>query len=159
VIKSVALGVVCLAGLGAIATVGKKPTLLPVPDVAMPVVAGNKADRLPIRPQQTILANAHAADIVYVPSAEEEEPITSPQSASEEAVRPPSHDVAPRYSPTSHNHKSKAAKRKVRSPRQAKKQLVEEPPKPLTEVKVECRSDGLQPLLAKLNLPCITVQR
>src|SRR5882757_1919800 len=45
VIKTVALGVVCLAGLGAIAAAAKKSTSAP-PEIIRPVVAGNKADRL-----------------------------------------------------------------------------------------------------------------
>ena len=154
-IKTIALGVVCLAGLAAIVAVGKRPTPLPVSDVVMPVVAGNKADRLPIQPKQAILANADAADIVNVPSAEEEL-VTPPQPASKEEVRPSSNDIV-RHA--AHENRAKVAKQKVRNPQHPKEQPAEVPPKPLTEVRVECRSDGLQPLLAKLNLPCITVQR
>ena len=46
-IRTVALGVVCLAGLGAIAAAAKKSPPLP-PEVVMPLVGGNKADRLPL---------------------------------------------------------------------------------------------------------------
>jgi hypothetical protein len=44
VIRTVALGVVCLAGLGAIAAAAKKSPPPQPAEVGFPVVAGNKAD-------------------------------------------------------------------------------------------------------------------
>jgi hypothetical protein len=46
VIRTVALGVVCLAGLGALAAAAKRPPLLQPAEVVFPIVAGSKADRL-----------------------------------------------------------------------------------------------------------------
>jgi hypothetical protein len=46
VIRIVALGAVCLAGLGAIAAVPNKSPPPQPAEVIFPVVAGNKADRL-----------------------------------------------------------------------------------------------------------------
>jgi hypothetical protein len=51
VIRTVALGVVCLAGLGAIAAAAKKPSLPQPAEVVFPKVAGSKADRLPLIPR------------------------------------------------------------------------------------------------------------
>jgi hypothetical protein len=67
VIRTVALGVVCLAA----------------PEIVMPVVAGNKADRLPIIIHQDALANAEKVDVVYVPFTEQDQ-ITPPPSAPQE---------------------------------------------------------------------------
>jgi hypothetical protein len=68
VIRTVALGVVCLAGLGAIAAAAKKSTPpSPSPEVVFPVVVGNKTDRLPIRTKQDTLTDTDKIDVVYVP--------------------------------------------------------------------------------------------
>jgi len=70
VIRTVALGVVCLAGLGAIAAAAKKSPP-PPPGVVMPVVAGNKADRLPLVIKQDTPTEAEKVDVVYVPPSEQ----------------------------------------------------------------------------------------
>ena len=57
-IRTVALGVVCLTGLGAIAAVAKKSPPPPPAEVVMPVVAGNKGDRLPFKINQDTLTEA-----------------------------------------------------------------------------------------------------
>jgi hypothetical protein len=96
VIKTVAFGVVCLAGLGAIATAPNKPAPLSVPDVAMPVAVGNRADRLPIHTNQKIVASADTADIAYVPTTENDE-VPLPQSAVKEIARPVREATEPRH--------------------------------------------------------------
>src|SRR5258708_579946 len=65
VIRAVALGVVCLAGLGVIAAAAKKSAPAPAPEVVMPVVAGNKADRLPLVINQDTPTAAERVDVVY----------------------------------------------------------------------------------------------
>jgi hypothetical protein len=158
VIKAVALGVICLAGVGAIATAAKKPIPSSAPDVAMPVMVGNKADRLPVHTNQKMIASADAADVVLVPTSDKDE-VSPPQSTPKEPARPETADIAPRYPHASHERKAKMVKHARPIARHAKKQLAEASRKPLSEITEECRSDGLQPLLAKLNLPCITVRR
>jgi hypothetical protein len=70
VIRTVALGVVCLAGLGAIAAAAKKSPPLP-PEVVMPLVVRNKADRLPLKKMnQDTPTEAKKVDVVYVPLGE-----------------------------------------------------------------------------------------
>ena len=157
-IKAVALGVICLAGVGAIATATKKPTPLSAPDVALPVMAGNKADRLPLHTNQKIVASADVADVVIVPTSDKDE-VSPPQSTPKEPARPETADIAPRHPHASHERKAKVVPHARRIAGHAKKQVAEAPRRPLSEITEECRSGGLEPLLAKLNLPCITVRR
>jgi hypothetical protein len=153
VIRTVALGVVCLAGLGAIAAAAKKSPP-PPPDVVMPVVAGNKADRLPLIINRDTLTDAEKVDVVYV-SPSEQGQADLPPPASQERASPPHHVIAPRHWHDPHDLKAKAAKQGTGSTKQAKKRSADQPPKRVSEVK-QCRSDGLDPLLRKLNLapPC-----
>jgi hypothetical protein len=154
VIRTVALGVVCLAGLGAIAAAAKKSPPPPPPEVVMPVVAGNKADRLPLIINQDTLTDIEKVDVVYVPSTEQDR-ITLPESAPQEPASPPHRDITRRHGHDPHDLKAKAAKQRTSSTKQSKKRSADHPPKQVREVK-ECRSDGLDPLLRKLNLspPC-----
>lgn len=152
-IRSVALGVACLAGLGAIATAAKKSPL-PPPEAVMPVVAGNKADRLPLIINRDTSTDAEKVDVVYVPPSEEGQAGLPPPPASQERASPPHHVIAPRHWHDPHDLKAKAAKQGT-STKQAKKRSADQPPKRVSELK-QCRSDGLDPLLRKLNLapPC-----
>ena len=151
-IRTVALGVACLAGLGAIAAAAIKSP--PPPEVVMPVVAGNKADRLPLIINQYKLADVEKVDVVYVPPSEQGQ-AGLPLPASQERASPPHHVIAPRHWHDPHDVKDKAAKQGTSSTKQAKKRPADQPPERVSEVK-QCRSDGLDPLLRKLNLapPC-----
>jgi hypothetical protein len=150
--RTVALGVACLAGLGAMAAAAIKSP--PPPEVVMPVVAGNKADRLPLIINQYRLADFEKVDVVYVPPSEQWQ-AGLPPPASQEGASPPHHVIAPRHWHAPHDLKAKAAKQETSSTKQAKKRSADEPSKRVSEVK-QCRSDGLDPLLRKLNLapPC-----
>ena len=154
-IRTVALGVVCLTGLGAIAAIAKKSPPPPPAEVVMPVVAGNKADRLPLIINQDTPTDAEKVDVVYVPSTEQDR-ISLPQSAPKEAASPPHHVIAPRHWHDPHDLQVKAAKQRTSSTKQAEKRSADQPPKQVSGVKECRRSDGLQPLLIKLNLspPC-----
>ena len=151
-IRTVALGVVCLAGLGAIAAAAKKSP--PPPEVVMSVVAGNKADRLPLKINQNTPTEAEKVDVVYVPPSEQSQ-AGLPPPAPNEAASPPHREITPRHWHDPHDLKSRAAKQKASSVKQSNKAPAGSPPKQVTEVK-QCRSDGLDPLLRKLNLapPC-----
>jgi hypothetical protein len=153
VIRAVALGVICLAGLGAIAAAAKRSTP-PPPEVVMPVVAGNKADRLPLIINQDTLTAAAKVDVVYVPPSEQGQ-AALPSPALHETATPPHPDITPRHWHDPRDLKAKAAKQKARSTKQAKKHSADQPAKQVSEGK-RCRSDGLDPLLRKLNLasPC-----
>ena len=153
VIRTVALGVVCLAGLGAIAAAAKKSPPLP-PEVVMPLVVRNKADRLPLKINQDTPTEAKKVDVVYVPLVEQSQ-AGLPPPAPEEVARPPDRVITPRHWHDPHDLKAPAVKQKASSVKQLKKASADSPPKQVSEVK-RCRSDGLDPLLRKLNLapPC-----
>ena len=152
-IRTVALGVVCLAGLGAIAAAAKRSPP-PPPEVVMPVVAGNKADRLTLKINQNTPTEAEKVDVVYVPPSEQSQ-AGLPPPAPKEIAGLPDRVIAPRHWHDPHDLKARAAKQKASSVRQSKKASADSPPKQVNEVK-QCRSDGLDPLLRKLNLapPC-----
>src|SRR5947208_1905007 len=71
VIRIVVLGVACLVGLGAIAAAVKKSAPPPAPEVVMPVVAGNKADRLPFAIRLDMPTAVETVDVAYVRAGEE----------------------------------------------------------------------------------------
>jgi hypothetical protein len=72
VIRTVAIGIVCLAGLGAIGTAAKKSAT----DVtaAFPIVSDTKADRLPTIVGQDPLTSADRVDVAYVSPVDQNEP-------------------------------------------------------------------------------------
>jgi len=153
VIRTVALGFICLAGLGAIAAAAMKSTP-PPPEVVMPVVSGNKADRLPLTINQDKPTDADKVDAVYVQPSQEGQ--ASPPSRISEEPAPTRHpDITSRHSHDRHQVKAKTERRRASSTTLAKTQSVDPSPAQISELK-ECRSDGLDPLLRKLNLspPC-----
>ena len=150
-IRTVALGFICLAGLGAIAAAAKKTTPLPPPEVVMPVVSGNKTDRLPLTINEA--KPTEKVDVVYVQPSEEG-PARPPPPASEEPA-PTRHPDTSRHWHDRHQVKAKTERRRASSTKQTKTRSVDPSPAQISELK-ECRSDGLDPLLRKLNLspPC-----
>jgi hypothetical protein len=146
VIKTVALGVVCLAGLGAITGAAKKSTPSPPPETVLPVLAGNKADRLPLIINRDTPAEVEKVNVVYVPPSEQGQ-TGLPPPASQKPASPPHHAITHRHRHELHH----LAKRRVSTTKQAKKRSADQAPKQVSEVK-QCRSDGLDPLLRKLNL-------
>ena len=149
-IRTVALGVVCLAGLGAIAAAAKKPSLPQPAEIVFPKVAGSKADRLPLIPRLGTPTDVERMDVVYVPPVEDVAP--SSQSAPQKAASPPSPRIISRRWHDPHNRKffegTKQGTSKSKPPTKSSADWL---PKRVTDVK-ECRSDGLDPLLRKLNL-------
>jgi hypothetical protein len=152
VIRTVALGFICLAGLGAIAAAAKKSTP-PPPEVVMPVVSGNKTDRLPLTIKEDKPTDAEKVDVMYVQPSEEGR-AGLPPPVLEEPVPTRHPDVNSRHWHDRHHLKAKTEKRSS-STKQTKTGSVDSSPVQISELK-ECRSDGLEPLLRKLNLspPC-----
>jgi hypothetical protein len=151
VIRTVALGFICLAGLGAIAAAAKKSTPPPPPEVVMPVVSGNKTDRLPLTISEDKPTDAEKVDVVYVQPSQEGQ--GNPPSRISEEPAPTRHpDINSRHWQDRHHVKAKTERR---STKQTKTGSVDPSPAQISELK-ECRSDGLDPLLRKLNLspPC-----
>jgi hypothetical protein len=120
----------------------------------MSVVAGNKADRLPLKINQNTPIEAEKVDVVYVPASEQSQ-AGPPPPAPKEVASPADPVITPRHWHDPHDLKAWAAKQKASSAKQSKKASPDSPPKQVSEVK-QCRSDGLDPLLRKLNLapPC-----
>jgi hypothetical protein len=151
VIRTVALGFICLAGLGAIAAAAKKST--PPPEVVMPVVSGNKTDRLPLTIKEVKPTDAEKVDVVYVQPSEEGQ--ASPLPPVSKELAPTRHpDITSRHWHDRHHVKAKTEKRSASSTKQ-NTPSVDPSPAQISELK-ECRSDGLDPVLRKLNLspPC-----
>lgn len=152
-IRTVTLGVVCLAGLGAIAAAAKRPATAPTPELVFPVIAGNKSDRLTFSRNQGTLTTVDEVDVSYTP-ASPNQLADIPAPAREATNRPPP-DFVPRHWHDPHDLKAKAGIPKAGDTRQAKTR-----PPAITSTQVadarSCRTDGLDPLLRKLNLspPC-----
>jgi hypothetical protein len=153
-IRTVALGFICLAGLGAIAAAAKKSTPPPPPEVVMPVVSGNKTDRLPLPINEDKPTDAEKVDVVYVQPSQEGQ-ASQPSRISEEPAPTRHPDITSRHSHDRHHVKAKTERRRASSTKQTKTRPVDPLPAQISELK-ECRSDGLDPLLRKLNLspPC-----
>lgn len=153
VIRIVVLGVACLVGLGAIAAAAKKSGPPPAADVVMPIVAGNKADRLPFTIKVDMPAAGERADVAYVQPGEEEQ-ADLPPSAPKQVALPPHRDFTPRHWHDPHDLNARAANKRADTAKGPRKGAADQPLKQ-AEAK-RCRSDGLDPLLRKLNLspPC-----
>lgn len=150
-IRTVALGVVCLVGLAGIAAFAKRPSPPPLPELVFPTVATNKSDRLQIgRPEET-LANADRVEVVDTRPAE---PQLEVQAPAREATRPAQPEFIPRHWHDPHDLKAKAIK-PSRTKQANKRSPAAKPDHVVVEVR-SCRYEGLDPLLRKLNLspPC-----
>jgi hypothetical protein len=120
VIRAVAVGAVCLAGLGAIAASAKKSAPPPAPEIVMPVVAGNKADRLPLVINQDTPAVAERVDVVSVQPGEQGQADSRP-TAPKQAAIPPDRRIIPRHWHDPHDLKAKAANNRASLTKQSKK--------------------------------------
>ena len=147
-IRTVALGIVCLVALGAIAAAAKKLTLPQSAEVVFPVVAGDKADRLPWMTRGDTLTDAEKVAIAYVAPVENLAPPTAPQKA---ASPPPPRIVSRHWHDPRDLKFFEAKEQKAGSSRSAKKNVAERASKQAINAR-ECRSDGLDPILRKLNL-------
>ena len=152
-IRTVALGFICLTGLGAIAAAAMKSTP-PPPEVVMPVVSGNKADRLPLTINEDRPTDAEKVDVVYVQPSKEGQ-ASPPPPVSEEPAPTRHPNITSRHWHDRHHVRAKTERRRASSTTQMKTRSVDPSPAQISELK-ECRSDGLDPLLRKLNLspPC-----
>ena len=166
-IRTTALTLICLAALGAIAGAAIRSTP-PLPETVRPVVAGNKADRLPLVVNEDVPKAAEKIDAAYVQPAQEVQSNppaeTTPLATPTDSDLKPSKADAPRRAkaatvPKQSVSHSKRVAAADRSPKEvsapAAKQENAPPPNQTSELK-ECSSSGLDPLLRKLNLapPC-----
>jgi hypothetical protein len=150
VIRTVALGIVCLTGLGALAAAAKKSPLPQQAEVVFPIVAGSKADRLPLIPHLATSSGVDRADVAYVPPVEDVaavEPVSAAKGTESTAPR-----IVSRRWHDPHDRKSfEGTKQGANKSKPPTKNSAGRAPKRIADVK-ECRSDGLDPLLRKLNL-------
>jgi len=148
VIRTVAVTIICLGGLGVFAAAGKKSAAPPPTEIVFPVAVGDKADRLPM--SQNILADADKVDVAYIPSAEQSA-LTRPGSPARKTARTDPVGFIPRHWHDPHDPKGKAAKAKSGTTKQSR---TRSPDMPVTQASnaTECRSDRLQSLLKTLNL-------
>ena len=158
VIRTVALGMVCLAGLGAIAVAAKKSTPPPRPEVIVPAVSNNKADRLPTiisqtdtQPDAERAATAEKVDVAYVASADQNapRPAAARPAATQDSASARDPDIAPRHRHERHHVRARTERRRAIA--KPKVRPADPPPAQVSELK-ECRTDGLHPLMRQLNL-------
>ena len=167
-IRTIALTLISLAGLGAIAGAAIRSTP-PLPEIVRPVVAGNKADRLPLVANEDPLKAAEKIDTAYVQPVGEVQsspPAETPPVATPAASDPkPSKVDAPRRAKaTTASRQNVSRSKRVaaadRSPKEVSAPAAATPdsasPSNQTSALKECSSSGLDPLLRKLNLapPC-----
>ena len=146
-IRAVALGVVWLVGLGAIAGAAKKLSL-PLPaEVIFPISVGGKADRLPLEGRVDMPAGAEKAVVAYAPPTK----VPSEPPAPQKAMSPPLPRIISRHRHDPHDRRYKETKQKASASKSPMKSSADRAPKQVAAVRA-CRSDGLNPLLRKLNL-------
>jgi hypothetical protein len=93
-IRTIALTLISLAGLGAIAGAAIRSTPpLPEPEIVRPVVAGNKADRLPLVANEDPLKAAEKIDTAYVQPVGEVQ--SSPPAETPPVATPAASDPKP----------------------------------------------------------------
>jgi hypothetical protein len=152
VIRTVALGVFCLAGLGAIAVAKISNTGQPLAshEDAMHATAGNKADRLSISVSQDTLTSADKVSIVYIPLSDENRP-TLTEVGRPEISSQPSVKILPRDRHDPNDVRGASVKVRSSSTKPSKKRSTEDRSKQVRQVK-ECRADVLGKLLRAMNL-------
>ena len=160
-IRPIAVVILCLAGVGVIAAAAMKSASAPSAGIVFPVAAGNKADRLPISKKDIPAEADKAADaqevvVAYTPPPEQTA-VNSPQAAAEEAGhaeeagRTDSSGAIHQHDQPHHGSGAKAARHRTRRVEHARAHTPDKPDKEAIDVK-ECPSDGLRPLLRRLNL-------
>jgi hypothetical protein len=115
----------------------------------MPVVAGNKADRLPFAIKLDMPTAVESVDVAYL-QPDQEGQADLPPLASKQAAPPPHRDFTPRHWHDPHDLKAKATNKKADGTKGLRKRAADQPLKQVDAK--QCRSDGLDPLLRKLNL-------
>ena len=150
--RSVAFGIVCLAGLCAIAAAATKSIPVPSPELVFPVTAGIKSDRLPVSTTWETLTNVDTAQIAYAPLSESGRPTVRPPLV--EIAYPPHPDLASRHRHDTHDLEATPRTRTNSMDRQ-KKRPPDGSSGHISQTN-DCHSDGLRPLLDRLKLspPC-----
>lgn len=142
-IKTIVFGLACFAAIGVIAVGAETPAHdISKDELIFPIVVGAKSDRLDLSTNDTLTV----VDKVE-PSTLERSPAIQP--ALVETIETPAPDIVPRHWHDPHDRKPTAAKRKARA---TKEPRGGSPSNASTNLADACRTDGLDPLLRKLNL-------
>ena len=96
-IRAIAFGVVCLAGLSAIGATAKK-SAPPLSEV-FPTVTGNKADRLSVADGQDTLTSADRVDVAYVSPTDRSKLATTQSNNQTKGGFAPSNIMSRHYDP------------------------------------------------------------
>ena len=150
--RSVAFGIVCLAGLCAIAAAATKSIPVPSPELVFPVTAGIKFDRLPVSTTWEALTNVDTAQIAYAPLSEPGRPTVRPPLV--EIAYPPHPDLASRHRHDTHDLEA-TPRTRTNSMNRQKKRPPDSSSDHISQTS-DCHADGLRPLLDRLKLspPC-----
>jgi len=149
--KSVALAVVCLTGLGAFAVAAVKRSAPPESSAfPAPVVAGNKADRLPVFTGSDSLTSADRVEVAYVQPVEQVPPARAGSAGRAEPAQQASRIIS-RHWHDPYDHKWKAASQKTAVRQQPKSRVADAAAKGGNQP-AQCGADGIQSLLKKVNL-------
>jgi len=148
VIRIVAVGVICLAGVGVVTPLGRKDESAIVVDMALtyPVVTGNKSDRLPIYKEAIAPEPALEVD---TPPAPTPQTVAAPQPSKSKTDRTQP-EIIPRHWHDPATSKYRIHKRIADDAKRSQAPPIDKP-KQISELK-DCSPDGLAPLLRKLNL-------
>lgn len=109
-IRIVAIGLICLAGVGAIAAAASRSTSIATSAVDYPIVARNKSDRLPMVSLKDIRLSAEKVSVSYTPPAETPLPAASQPR---ELAKPRAPDFVPRHWHDPNDTRAKGAKPKL----------------------------------------------
>lgn len=144
-IKIVALGLICIGGVGAIAATAITSSPVSTPPVIYPTVAGNKADRLSRVSMLDIQPTAEKLALAYTAPPE---PPTPAQPQPKEIAKTKALEFIPR-----HWHDPNGTRVSARKPKAepSKSNSRSGSSTKLAESQ-DCRTDGLGALIRKLNL-------
>lgn len=147
VIKVVVLGLVCVAGVGAIAAATSKSAPVPVSSVVYPTVAGTKSDRLSLASIQDIQPTVDQVALVDTTPTKPQSSVPPP-STPKELAKTKAPDFIPRHWHDPNDTQASAKKLKPGPSRDASRKGTS------TNVaeSQDCRKDGLGSLMSKLNL-------
>lgn len=144
-IKIVALGLICAAGVGAIAAATSKPASVPISSVVYPAVAGNKSDRLSLVSLQDIQPTVDQVAVDTAPA----KPAAPTQPPQKEVAKAKAPDFIPRHWHDPHDTRASAIKLK---PERSRSTSRNRPAGTKVAEVQDCRADGLSSLMRKLSL-------
>lgn len=145
-IRAILLGLVCVAGVGAIAAATSKPAAVPIPPITYPIVSGNKADRLSLVSAQDIQPTVGTDELAFAPPPEPSVPV---QPQPKELTKAKAPDFIPRHWHDPHDTRASLIKSK---PERSKSTSRSSPATAKVVEVQDCGADSLSSLMRKLSL-------